>query len=101
MDFGVTMFPAEYAMDVADLGRETEARGFESLFFPEHIHIPASRKTPSARRARSRIKSRSSACAARSSSAVRSPFSDRSCALRNREATFNSDRTASGSVRAS
>ena len=46
MDFGVTMFPAEYAMDVADLGRETEARGFESLFFPEHTHIPASRKTP-------------------------------------------------------
>src|SRR6476620_7914431 len=46
MEFGVTMFPAEYAMDVADLGRETEARGFESLFFPEHTHIPVSRRTP-------------------------------------------------------
>ena len=46
MDFGVTMFPAEYAMEATDLGRETEARGFESLFFPEHIHIPSSRITP-------------------------------------------------------
>ena len=41
MDFGVTMFPADYAMDVAQLGREAEARGFESLWFPEHTHMPA------------------------------------------------------------
>jgi alkanesulfonate monooxygenase SsuD/methylene tetrahydromethanopterin reductase-like flavin-dependent oxidoreductase (luciferase family) len=40
MDFGVTMFPADYAMDVAELGRESEARGFESLWFPEHTHMP-------------------------------------------------------------
>jgi probable F420-dependent oxidoreductase len=40
MDFGVTMFPADYAMDVAELGREAEARGFESLWFPEHTHMP-------------------------------------------------------------
>jgi probable F420-dependent oxidoreductase len=40
MDLGVTMFPADYAMDVAELGREAEARGFESLWFPEHTHMP-------------------------------------------------------------
>jgi probable F420-dependent oxidoreductase len=40
MDFAVTMFPADYAMDVAALGREAEARGFESLWFPEHTHMP-------------------------------------------------------------
>jgi probable F420-dependent oxidoreductase len=33
-------------MDPAELGRKTEDRGFESLFFPEHTHIPASRETP-------------------------------------------------------
>lgn len=44
MDFGVTMFPAHYAIDVADLARECEARGFESLFFPEHTHIPVETK---------------------------------------------------------
>ncbi len=40
MEFGVTMFAADYAMDVAELGRESEARGFESLWFPEHTHMP-------------------------------------------------------------
>ena len=29
-----------------ELARMTEERGFESLFFPEHTHIPASRETP-------------------------------------------------------
>jgi probable F420-dependent oxidoreductase len=33
-------------MDPVTLGREAEERGFESLFFPEHTHIPASRETP-------------------------------------------------------
>ncbi len=46
MDFGVFYFPADYAMQVADLGRALEERGFESLFFPEHTHIPTSRRTP-------------------------------------------------------
>jgi probable F420-dependent oxidoreductase len=46
MDIGVTMFPADFAMDVVELGREVEARGFESLFLPEHTHIPTSRLTP-------------------------------------------------------
>jgi probable F420-dependent oxidoreductase len=33
-------------MDVAELAREAEARGFHSLYIPEHTHIPASRRTP-------------------------------------------------------
>ncbi len=46
MKFGVTMFPADFAMSVVDLGRAVEERGFESLFVPEHMHIPARRETP-------------------------------------------------------
>src|SRR5947209_3685 len=40
------MFPTDYAIAPADLGRLAEERGFESLWFPEHTHIPASRETP-------------------------------------------------------
>lgn len=46
MKFGVAMFPAEFAINVVDLGRAAEERGFESLFVPEHTHIPAARETP-------------------------------------------------------
>ena len=46
MDFGVTMFATDYAIRVDDLAREVEGRGFESLWFPEHTHIPVSRETP-------------------------------------------------------
>ena len=46
MQFGVTTIPAHYAMPVAELGRAVEGSGFESLFFPEHTHIPVSRGTP-------------------------------------------------------
>jgi len=46
MKFGIAMFPADFAVDPATLGRLVEERGFESLWFPEHTHIPASRKTP-------------------------------------------------------
>jgi probable F420-dependent oxidoreductase len=45
-NFGVVMFPAEFAIHPAELARAAEERGFESLFFPEHSHIPASRKSP-------------------------------------------------------
>jgi probable F420-dependent oxidoreductase len=45
-DFGVLMFPTDYAIAPHVLASEAEARGFESVFFPEHTHIPASRKTP-------------------------------------------------------
>jgi probable F420-dependent oxidoreductase len=46
MQFGATMFPTDYAIDPVRLGRELENRGFDSLFFPEHTHIPTSRLTP-------------------------------------------------------
>ena len=46
MKFGVTMFPTDYAITPGELAREAEAHGFESLFFPEHTHIPASRTSP-------------------------------------------------------
>src|SRR3990172_1070948 len=46
MHYGVLMFPADYAIPVTELGRAAEDLGFESLFFPEHTHIPASRRSP-------------------------------------------------------
>ena len=46
MDFGVTMFATDYSMGPVELARACEDRGFESLFFVEHTHIPASRRTP-------------------------------------------------------
>ena len=46
MKFGIAIFPTSYAMDPAELGRACEERGFESLYFPEHTHIPISRETP-------------------------------------------------------
>ncbi len=44
--FALSMFPTDYAIQPIELAVETEKRGFESLWFPEHTHIPASRKTP-------------------------------------------------------
>ena len=46
MKVGLQMFPADYAIPVTELGRAAEDLGFESLFFPEHTHIPSSRITP-------------------------------------------------------
>src|SRR5436190_9726813 len=46
LQFGLAMFPADYAIDPVTLGRLAEERGFESLWFPEHTHIPVSRETP-------------------------------------------------------
>lgn len=45
-DFGVTMFATDYSTQPAAVARAVEDRGFESIFFPEHTHIPADRKTP-------------------------------------------------------
>jgi probable F420-dependent oxidoreductase len=45
MDFGVMMFPTDYAVEPNEIARMAEERGFESLFLPEHTHIPASRET--------------------------------------------------------
>ncbi len=46
MDFGITMFPTDETIGIIELGKAVEERGFESLFIPEHTHIPASRRTP-------------------------------------------------------
>ncbi len=46
MHYGVVMFATEYAIPPDELARALEERGFESVWFPEHTHIPASRKTP-------------------------------------------------------
>ena len=46
MDYGVYMFPTDYAIRPDELAREVETRGFESIWFPEHTHIPASRRSP-------------------------------------------------------
>lgn len=44
--FGVTMFPTDYSMQPVPLAKAVEERGLDSLFFPEHTHIPASRLSP-------------------------------------------------------
>ena len=46
MHIGAAMFFTDYSIGAADLARELEARGFESVWAPEHSHIPLSRKTP-------------------------------------------------------
>jgi probable F420-dependent oxidoreductase len=46
MKIGVFYFPVDYGIDIAELARSLEERGFESLFVPEHTHIPVSRRTP-------------------------------------------------------
>jgi len=46
MEFGIAMFATDYAMPPQDLAREAESRGFDSVWFPEHTHIPVSRRTP-------------------------------------------------------
>ena len=46
MKYALTMFPTDDAIRPDEIARAAEERGFESLFFPEHTHIPASRKTP-------------------------------------------------------
>src|SRR6202051_4257642 len=43
---GLTMFPTDYAIPPHDLAVAAEARGYESLWLPEHSHIPTSRKSP-------------------------------------------------------
>ncbi len=45
-NFGIQMFPTDSAIQPVELARAVEERGFDSLFFPEHTHIPTSRKTP-------------------------------------------------------
>jgi len=45
MQVGAAMFFTDYSMGAAALGRALEARGFESMWAPEHSHIPTARAT--------------------------------------------------------
>jgi probable F420-dependent oxidoreductase len=46
MKFGIGVFPTLVTPPPDELARMAEAHGCESLFIPEHSHIPASRETP-------------------------------------------------------
>ncbi len=46
MRIGAAMFFTDYSMAPGELGRALEERGFESLWAPEHSHIPLSRRSP-------------------------------------------------------
>jgi len=46
MKIGIAMFPTDYGILPGELAQAAEERGFESLWFPEHTHIPTSRKSP-------------------------------------------------------
>ena len=46
MHFGAAIFATDYAIGPDELARELEQRGFESIWLPEHTHIPVSRRTP-------------------------------------------------------
>jgi len=43
---GITLMSADTAIRPDELAREAEARGFESLWVPEHSNIPTSRESP-------------------------------------------------------
>ncbi len=45
-NFGVQIFPTDQTIQPIEIAKAVEDRGLDSLFFPEHTHIPASRKTP-------------------------------------------------------
>jgi probable F420-dependent oxidoreductase len=46
MQIGAAMFFTDYSMSSIELARALEERGFESVWAPEHSHIPLSRKSP-------------------------------------------------------
>jgi probable F420-dependent oxidoreductase len=46
MEFGAAIFFTEYSISPAELAASLEERDFESLWAPEHSHIPASRRSP-------------------------------------------------------
>jgi probable F420-dependent oxidoreductase len=46
MRLGLTIFLTDKVINPVRLAREAEARGFHSLYFPEHTHIPIARNTP-------------------------------------------------------
>ena len=45
MLFGISTFATDYSIGTAELAREAEARGFDSIWLAEHTHIPLSQRT--------------------------------------------------------
>ncbi len=46
MQLGMCSFNTDYGIRPDEMARALEERGYESLWVPEHTHIPASRRTP-------------------------------------------------------
>jgi probable F420-dependent oxidoreductase len=46
MNYGVAIFFTDSSIGPVDMGAALEERGFESLWAPEHSHIPLTRKSP-------------------------------------------------------
>ncbi len=46
MNYGVAIFFTDSSISPVDMGAALEERGFESLWAPEHSHIPLTRKSP-------------------------------------------------------
>lgn len=46
MHIGVAIFPTDTTLQPVPLAQAAEERGFESIWFPEHSHIPSARTTP-------------------------------------------------------
>jgi probable F420-dependent oxidoreductase len=46
MHIGAAMFFTDYSMTPGELAKALEERGFESVWAPEHSHIPLTRKSP-------------------------------------------------------
>ena len=46
MKFGVSIFPTHYSIGPAEVAKAAEDVGLESLWFPEHTHIPTQTRFP-------------------------------------------------------
>ena len=46
MRFGVTIFATDLSIEPVDLAVALQERGFDSMWVPEHTHIPVGRRTP-------------------------------------------------------
>ena len=46
MELGAALFFTDYTMPAAALALALEERGYESVWAPEHSHIPTSRRSP-------------------------------------------------------
>ena len=78
MRYGVTMFVTDLSIGVVDLAQAAEERGLDSLWLPEHTHIPTSRHDP-APVGRSSCPRSTSGRSTRSSPSARSPAPRRRC----------------------